>query len=225
MSWLNMPCLLDHMSVWWEEDKVQGYRCFKVWSKQKAMRQKMITWKHEVLNKWQNSAHNLESDISKLDKQEESNMWSEALSKERAQLKQKLDEMLLNEEMDWKQRARCSWVKEGDRNTRYFQAAVKARQQTNSLHSLMIGDKLGNKSVVVEQHIINHFRKMFEELFQFKPTIQGLQFSKISNEQGEWLTRTFSAQELESVLNSLADDKAPGVEASLWVLLNNPGSS
>lgn len=79
------------------------------------------------------------------------------MRKLRASLKQQLDDILLRDEEDWKQRSRIDWVKAGDRNTRFFQHLVRARRQHNSLDKVMIADQLVEGPRVIEKHIIQHF--------------------------------------------------------------------
>lgn len=46
--------------------------------------------------------------------------------------KKKLNELLLQEELYWKQRAKLFWLKEGDENTRFFHASASARKKSKS---------------------------------------------------------------------------------------------
>ena len=48
----------------------------------------------------------------------------------------KLSEVLAREEMMERQRSRISWLKEGDRNTGFFQAKARARSRTNRIKLL-----------------------------------------------------------------------------------------
>ena len=48
----------------------------------------------------------------------------------------KLSEVLAREEMMERQRSRISWLKEGDRNTGFFQAKARARSRSNRIKLL-----------------------------------------------------------------------------------------
>ncbi|XP_073020951.1 uncharacterized protein [Primulina eburnea] len=47
-----------------------------------------------------------------------------------------LASLLVEEEDYWRQRAKQYWLKEGDRNTRFFHTSASARKQTNKISGL-----------------------------------------------------------------------------------------
>lgn len=48
----------------------------------------------------------------------------------------KMNELLYQEEMMWLQRSRITWLKEGDRNTKYFQSKAVWRARKNKIREL-----------------------------------------------------------------------------------------
>lgn len=54
------------------------------------------------------------------------------LQTETTSLEMKLKSLILREEADLKQKSKISWLKLGDKNTRFFSSATKERKAKNS---------------------------------------------------------------------------------------------
>lgn len=51
--------------------------------------------------------------------------------------RQKLEDLLLHEELYWKQRAKTFWLTEGDSNSKFFHAAASKRKKSNHISHLV----------------------------------------------------------------------------------------
>ncbi|GKC80562.1 hypothetical protein Tco_1131336 [Tanacetum coccineum] len=57
-------------------------------------------------------------------------------NEEQTMLHQEMKELLTRGEILWRQRNRIQWLKEGDKNTRFFHSRASARRQRNNINKL-----------------------------------------------------------------------------------------
>lgn len=67
-----------------------------------------------------------------------------------------------NEEEFWKRKSRVTWLKEGDKNTKYFHAVTSERRKRNIIEMLQKEDGLKCKG---EEEIAKEIASYFENLF------------------------------------------------------------
>ncbi|XP_058082436.1 uncharacterized protein LOC131230548 [Magnolia sinica] len=88
----------------------------------------------------------------------------EALCQEHLQIKQKLEELELKEEVFWKQKSRNAWLDEGDRNTSFFHTSVTERTRRATIHSITLDDGtvLTNQEDI-KVAAVSYFQTLFQE--------------------------------------------------------------
>lgn len=119
-------------------------------------------------------------------------------------LEKQIDNMLLDEEVYWKQRSRADWLLEGDRNTKFFHAKATVRKRKNRIEGVL--DENGNWSIEAEE-IERRFCEHFAELFTTtNPSRQQRESAlkdmpkKVTAEMNEELGRPFTEEEIKEAL-------------------------
>ena len=118
------------------------------------------------------------------------------LSALRALSKGELEELLLKEEMYWRQKARVKWIREG----KYFHKVVNGRRNRKFIKSLVLGVFLDNIRNILEE-IMHFFGKLYSKPPSGSWGIERLDWSLISIESATWLDRPYSKEEKALRLN------------------------
>jgi len=118
-----------------------------------------------------------------------------------------LEKMLLFEEVNWRQKSRALWLKEGDNNTKFFHRVANSHRRYNHVGALRINGAMSSDPVEIKEHIVQYYDKLYTKQSMWWPRVDGLSFLSIDAEESIWLEREFEKPEVVQDLNG---DKAPG---------------
>jgi hypothetical protein len=128
------------------------------------------------------------------------------------QASDRLNELLYREEMLWLQRSRINWLKEGDRNTRFFHSRAVWRAKKNKITKLRDSDGTVYKSAKdLERMATDYFRQVYHadpNLDHSKVT--RLIQQKVTPIMNESLCKDFSEEEIANAIFQIGPLKAPG---------------
>ncbi|RVW72039.1 putative ribonuclease H protein [Vitis vinifera] len=125
--------------------------------------------------------------------------------------RKELEDLLLKEEVQWRQKSRVKWIKEGDCNSKFFHRVATGRRSRKFIKSLISerGETLNNIEVISEE-IVNFFGNLYSKPEGDSWKIEGIDWAPISEESAIWLDRPFSEEEVRMAVFQLNKEKAPG---------------
>ena len=172
------------------------YRCRKAIS----------VWKRSNLS---NNEKLIELLKEKIDKAQcDDNMTAE----EELELKWQLCAAYGEEEIYWRQKSRAIWLREGDRNTKYFHAKTKQRRARNRI--TRIKNSMGawvETEDGIEQVAVQYFGNLFETSspVDIGESIRYIT-ETVTEEMNEALTAPVTDTEIRDAVFAINPDKAPG---------------
>lgn len=123
-----------------------------------------------------------------------------------------MDELEAREELFWRQRSRHDWLKNGDKNTKFFHAKAKQREERNSIVSIVDGE--GNNYVNEDQIVeafVDHFENLFRSSQQVDVTpIIGKVQQRVSGDMCHMFGDPYTGEEVYEALLQMHPTKAPG---------------
>jgi hypothetical protein len=128
------------------------------------------------------------------------------------QLEAQLDNLLKNEEIWWAQRAKANWLKQGDKNSKFFHLKASQRKRKNTIN--FINNHHGNK-VTDNKEIQNVFMDYFTNIFtssnpaNISDTLAGIS-NRVHPTMYNYLNQDFSAAEVQQSVFQLNSNSAPG---------------
>lgn len=123
----------------------------------------------------------------------------------------KLNELLLQEELYWKQRAKTFWIAEGDSNSKFFHAFATTRKKLN--HVVVLKN---NDGEAVSNHkemccvVKNYFLKIFDSTERPEEEVSHGSDSVMLNEQNIMLEAELSFDEFTTAIKQMHPNKVSG---------------
>lgn len=125
-------------------------------------------------------------------------------------LKSELKNVLKEEELYWYQQSRVQWLKDGDKNTKFFHLSTIIRRRENKIERLKVYNWVHDHDTV-KSHIVEHFKILFKfEPRNFKPIVNYPNVPKLSNFEKDILGFVPTIEEIRRAVFSMNGLKAPG---------------
>ncbi|RVW96870.1 putative ribonuclease H protein [Vitis vinifera] len=134
--------------------------------------------------------------------EQEGNLNLELVS-ERILRRKELEDLLLKEEVQWRQKSRVKWIKEGDCNSKFFHRVATGRRSRKYIKSLISerGETLNNIEVISEE-IVNFFGNLYSKPEGDSWKIEGIDWALfLKRVQFGWIGRFRRGGRLRKVLH------------------------
>ncbi|KAL3846296.1 hypothetical protein ACJIZ3_003699 [Penstemon smallii] len=125
-----------------------------------------------------------------------------------------LEDIRDKEDLMWRQRSKAHWLKEGDKNTRFFHGKASARRKNNEIHGLLDQnviwcEKMGD----IEKIVAGYFQNIFTSTRPSAADIQavtGVLDKKVDHRMNQRLLQQYLADEVTFALSCMQPFKSPG---------------
>jgi hypothetical protein len=87
-----------------------------------------------------------------------------------------LEKLLLMEEISWRQKSRVLWLKEGDKNSKFFHKIANSHRKTNTIDSLNINGITSTCQDEIREHISQFYEQLYMEDGYCRPQLDGIHF-------------------------------------------------
>jgi hypothetical protein len=133
-------------------------------------------------------------------------------------LNERLAELLREEELKWYQRAEVKHLLEGDANTKYYHLLANGRHRKTRIFQLEDGSNIISGDAQLKLHITNYYKNLFGPS-EISPIMldesQIDDIPQVSDLKNEYLTDTFSQEEVRAAIFQMEHNKAPGPDGFL----------
>lgn len=214
--WLTDPnCLKIVKQAWLESENLPTI------NKLREVKGKLKEWNHNEFGNIDTNIKLLEDEIQNLDNMNNIRPLTTLELEERKNAQSNLWMWIKRKELYWAQNSRLTWLKDGDRNTKFFHAIASNKRRKNSINSIEIDGQVIDDPSSIKKEAAAFFKEIFTENSHNRPTFEGLNFSHLSKDQAANLILPFSHEEIDEVVASCSSDKAPGPDGFNFKFIKN----
>ena len=208
--WLKFESFVERVKGWWQSYPSHGIPSYVLAQKLKALKGDLKKWNEKCFGNVAVKSHELLAELRVLETLAESRSLSinERIQQER--LVAEWEQNSLLEEISWRQKSRELWLKEGDKNTKFFHRVTNSHRRYNTISSLLVNGVLTIDQQAIADCITHFYTGLYSEEPGWRPKLDNLAFSMIFAEDAAWLERPFEEEEVVGVIKAFNGDKALG---------------
>ena len=190
----------------------EGTKMFQLCQKIKTCRMDLINWSKQGIFSLPSKIKGLRAKLSTIDSNIHDVWQDHSRLIERHSTRKELNFLISQEEVNWRQRLRISWMREGDRNTKFFHECASQRKRTNEIKQLRSQD---GAWVLEKEELGGLVNNYFQNLFTTSNPVGVNQVVNlvdrvVTEDMNRWLMRDFEALEVRQALFQMLPTKAPG---------------
>ena len=200
----------DILRGWWQNLHFSGSFSFVLASKVKALKGILRVWNKEVFGRVEVQKKEALRRISFWDDLEKEKALSLEETEEREKAREEFKKWVDLEEVSWRQKSRETWLKEGDKNTRFFQRMANSNRRRNSIRNININGRRCVKEQEIKEGLVGAFQSLLSTSSNWCPPFPDFRFNEIGADQVAKLEEMFTEEEILAAISGLNGDKAPG---------------
>jgi hypothetical protein len=207
--WLHHDQSKEQIKQAWE-GTVNGDSMARVKERIQACQRRLETWEKDCFGHVTRTIKVKSKQLEELEQLPLGNQVGDQVG----MLKKKLNDLLGKEEIMWRQRSRVQWLREGDRNTKFFHARANHRKWRNGIGGITNQNgRWVTKQNDIAQVAVQYFQAIFSTS---NPTEEDISMvlnqitPSVTEEMNQILSKDFIAAEVGEALAQMGPTKAPG---------------
>ena len=136
--WVKIDGFKDLVKIWWNGYSIEGYSSHYIAKKLKALKKDLKIWNKEVVGNVSSNRAEAFAHLQCWEAKEKENPLNPRDMEAKNLALKDYKIWALMEETSWKQKSREIWLREGDKNTKYFHKMANARARKNFLSKIRV---------------------------------------------------------------------------------------
>jgi exonuclease III len=207
-KWSYKPECEQVIATAWQTAQLTGSPMFQVTEKIKLCRQALMKWCGTTFGSVKKQLDQKKSEMEHLMSSNLDGAHNQSIYR----LKGEINELLLQDELHWRQRSRAVWLESGDKNTKFFHQKATQRRRTNTITGLLDSLDIWQEDTQVIGRIIeNYFSQMFTSATQCQTEITTETLDQVVTPlHNQTLLSPYTAEEIKKAVFQMHPSKSPG---------------